>query len=109
MARTYKVLGQSAPSAATSTTLYTVPGSTSTIVSTITVCNRSATPTTFRLNIDPGGGGDANEQYIAYDAPIGANQTITFTLGVTLATTDLVRVYATLATLSFNAFGVEIT
>ena len=36
MAATYKVLGQSAPSATTATALYTVPASTSTIVSTLT-------------------------------------------------------------------------
>ena len=35
MATTYKVLGQSNPSATTATTLYTVPASTQAVVSTI--------------------------------------------------------------------------
>jgi hypothetical protein len=30
-------------------------------------------------------------------------------LGISLAATDVIAVYATLATLSFNIFGVEIT
>jgi hypothetical protein len=71
--------------------------------------NRSATATSFRINIDPGGGGDSNEQYLYYDLPIDGNDTFVATVGLTLATTDLVRVYATLATLSFNVMGVEIS
>jgi len=109
MANTYKVLGQQNPSAATSTTLYTCPSATQTVVSVITVCNRSATPTTFRVSIDVNGGGDSNEDYIAYDVPIGANQALELGKGITLDAADLIRVYATLATLSFGAFGEELT
>lgn len=108
MANTYKVLGQSNPSAATSTTLYTVPSSTQVILSCITVCNRSAVPTSFRLSIDVNGAGDSNEDYIAYDVPIEGNETIALAHGVTLDASDLIRVYATLATLTFSAFGQEI-
>ena len=107
MPDTYKTLGQSNPVAATLTDAYTVPASTETIVSSITVANRSATPTSFRISIAIAGAADANQQYIAYDVAIGANEAIALTLGVTLAATDVVRVYATLATLSFNIFGVE--
>ena len=106
---TYKALGQSAPGAASLTTLYTVPGATSAIVSSITVCNQSATPTSFRIAIRPAGAGVAAQHYIAYDVPILANEPWSFTEGITLATTDVISVYATLATLSFNAFGQEIT
>lgn len=109
MATTLKVLGQSNPSAATLTTLYTVPASTSAVCSTITVCNRSTTPTSYRIAVRPAGAGISNEHYIAYDAPIDANESFTFTIGATLATTDVVSVYATLATLSFNLFGQENT
>lgn len=109
MADTYKVLGQSAPLAATLTTAYTVPAVTSTVVSSITIANRSATPTTYRIAVRPAGAAIANQHYIAYDIAIGANQTQTMTLGITLATTDVVSVYATLATVSFNIFGVERT
>lgn len=109
MASTYKSLGQSAPSAATLTTLYTVPAATSAIASTITVCNRSATPTAYRIAIRPAGAAIADQHYLAYDAPIDGNETMTFTLGVSLATTDVVSVYNTLATVSFNLSGVELT
>ena len=109
MAETYKVLGQVNPSATTLTTGYTVPAATSAVVSTVSVANRSATPTAFRLSVAVAGAADNNIQYLAYDVPIAGNETQTLTLGVTLATTDIVRVYATVATLSFNIFGVEIT
>jgi hypothetical protein len=109
MADTYKVLSQSNPAAATLTDSYTCPAATQTIVSTITVCNRSTTPTAFRLSVAVNGAADNNIQYIAFDNPIGANEAISLTLGLTVDATDVIRVYATLATLTFNIFGVERT
>lgn len=109
MAQTYKVLGQSNPGAASLTTLYTVPGATSVVGSTIVVANRSGTATTFRASVAVAGAADDNKQYLYFDVTISGNNTFTATLGITLAATDVVRVYATLATLSFTLFGTEIT
>jgi len=109
MAATYKVLGQSAPVATTLTALYTVPAATSTIESTVFVCNRSATPTSFRISVAIAGAADAVAQYLYFDLAIAGNDTFAFTTGITLAATDVVRVYATLATLSFSIFGTELT
>lgn len=109
MATNYKVLGQLAPSATTATTLYTVPSSTQAVVSTVTVCNRSSTSATFRIAVRPDGGALANQHYVSYDAPIAANDTVAFTLGITLGDTDVLTVYASTANLSFTAFGSEIT
>ena len=61
MPTVYKVLGQSAPSATTATTLYTVPSTTSTVVSTITVANRDSTSATFRIAVRPAGAALANQ------------------------------------------------
>ena len=109
MADTLLVLGQVNPLAATLTDGYTVPALTETIVSTITVANRSAVATEFRISVAIAGAADSVEQYIAFNVPIAGNEAKSFTLGVTLATTDVIRVFATLATLSFNIFGVENT
>lgn len=109
MAETYKVLGQSAPAATTATLLYTVPASTSTVTSTLVVCNRSNAAATFRVSVRVGGAADATHQYLYYDVSIAKNATFTATLGITLATTDLVYVYASTANLSFNLFGTQIT
>lgn len=107
MAQVIKVLGQSNPTATTNTTLYTVPALTSTVCSSITICNRSATATSFRVAIRPAGAAISNEHYIYYDMLIDGNDTFVATIGITLATTDVVTVYATLATLSFNIYGQE--
>jgi glucose-6-phosphate dehydrogenase assembly protein OpcA len=109
MPTAYKVLGQVAPSATTNTTLETVPSATQAVVSTITVCNRAATAATFRIAVRPAGATLANEHYIAYDSTVGANDIVALTIGITLAATDVITVYASTANLSFNAFGSEIT
>lgn len=109
MPTTYKVLGQVAPSATTLTTLDTVPSATSAVVSTIAVCNRAATAATYRIAIRPAGAAISNEHYIAYDSTVAANDTTMLTIGITLAATDVITVYASSATVSFNAFGSEIS
>ncbi len=109
MAVNYKILGQSAPSATTDTTLYTVPASTQAVVSTLTVCNRAATAATYRIAVRPAGASIANEHYIAYDVNLAPNSTDTYTLGVTVEATDVITVRASSANFSFAAFGSEIT
>ncbi len=109
MATVYKVLGQSAPSAATATTLYTVPSATSTVISTINVVNTHAsTADTIRIAVRPAGATLANQHYIIYGMSLSAGSTFAYTSGVTLATTDVVTIYPTNGTSSFNAFGIEI-
>lgn len=109
MPQTHKVLGQSNPAATTLTTLYTVPASTQAVVSTITICNTASSATTYRIAVRPAGASIATSQYLAYDAALPANDTATLTLGMTLATTDVISVYAGSASVAFSAYGVEIT
>jgi len=108
MATTYKVLGQSNPSATTPTTLYTVPSATQTVVSTVTICNQAATAATYRIAVRVAGAALSASQYIAYDVSLPANASDTLTLGLTLNATDVITVYASTATMSFAAFGSEI-
>ena len=108
MATTYKVLGQSSPSATSATTLYTVPAATQTIVSTVTVANRAATAGSYRIAVRVAGASLANSQYIAYDVSLPANASDTLTLGLTLGATDVVTIYASTADFTFGAFGSEI-
>ena len=108
MAVSYKVLGQSIPAATTATTLYTVPAATSAVCSTLSICNQGAASTTVRVAVRPAGAALATNQYIVYDAYVSTNDTLFFTIGVSLATTDVVTVYAGTATVSFNLFGSEI-
>ena len=109
MPTNYKVLGQSNPAATTATTLYTVPAATQAIVSTVTVCNQTATAGTYRIAVRVAGAALAAAQYLAYDVSLPGNASDTLTLGITLGATDVITVYASAATFSFNAFGSELS
>jgi hypothetical protein len=102
-----KVLGQSNPAATTATTLYTVPAAKEAVVSTLVIANLTATAATYRIAIRKAGATLANSQYIAYDITVGASDSTALTLGITLATTDIITVYASTANLTFTAFGDE--
>lgn len=108
MATTYKVLGQSNPAATTATTLYTVPAATQTVVSTIAICNQAATAATFRVAVRPAGAALAAQHYIVYGSTVPASDSTMLTVGLTLAATDVITVYSSSATVSFNAYGSEI-
>jgi len=108
MPQTHKVLGQSNPSATTLTSLYVVPASTQAIVSTLSVANLGVS-TTFRVAVRPAGATLANQHYLVYDAAVNANDSFYLTLGISLAATDVVSVYAGTANLAFSLFGVEVT
>jgi hypothetical protein len=107
MTLAYKVLGQSAPAATTNTDLYTAPSATAAVCSTLAVCNRGVS-TTFRVAVRPAGASIADQHYVVYDAALNAGDSVFLTIGVTLAATDVVTVYAGNADLSFSLFGSEI-
>ena len=109
MAEALKVLGQVDAPATTLTALYTVPGSTSVTVSTLAVCNRNSAMRTFRVSVAVGGASDDPKQYIVYDMQLLGNDAVFLTIGITLAATDVVRVYASDTGLSFGLFGVEVS
>jgi len=109
MATNYLVLGQSAPAATTDTTLYTAPLSTQAVVSTVTVCNRATSQATFRIAVRPNGTSIANQHYVTFDSIILPNDTVALTLGLTLGDQDVITVYASSASLTFNAYGTEVT
>jgi len=108
MATTYKVLGQSALAATTNTNVYTVPASTEAVISSITVCNRTGSPVTYRVAIRPNGDVLANEHYLAYDVTVNGNDTTILTVGLTINAADVVTCYASAASLSIGVFGSEI-
>ncbi len=108
MPTSYKVIAQSAPSATTNTDIYTVPSATMAVLSTIVVANRAATAATYRIAVRPNGATLANQHYLAFDVTVGASDSTTITLGITMDAADVLTVYASTANLSFNVFGSEI-
>jgi hypothetical protein len=108
MATAYKVLGQVHPAATTNTTLYTVPSATSAVCSTISICNMGVS-TTYRIAVRPAGATLADQHYLVYEAASNQYDTALLTIGVTLATTDVVTVYAGTADVTFQLYGSEIS
>ena len=107
-----KILGQSNPSATTVTTLYTVASAKEAVISTISVANTTATAATFRLILQPSADVSATiltKQYLAYDITVGASDSTVITIGLTMATGDVIKVYSSTATVAFQAFGDEAT
>jgi hypothetical protein len=102
---TYKVLAQSAPSAATATTLYTATNAT--IVSTLNASNTGANQDTIRVAVRPTGASLAAQHYIAYGVPLASGAVFSLQGGITLANTDVITVYSTTGSTSFSAFGSE--
>lgn len=109
MANVYKVLGQAAPSATTDTDVYTVPSATEAVISTIFICNRDDTSSTYDIAIRPAGAALSNQHYIAKNVSVGASDSTTITSGITMSATDILTVYASSSNLSFSVFGSEIS
>jgi hypothetical protein len=110
MPTAYKVLGQVAPTATTETNLYTVPSATQAVVSSIAITNQAASSATFRIAIRPSADATtAAKHYLVYGTTVGAADTVVLTIGVTLAAGDKIQVYGSSATLSFSAYGSEIS
>ena len=109
MPTTYKVLGQSSPVANTLTAVYTVPSVTQTVISTITVCNQTATNASYSIAIAPNGEADNIKHYIVRGGVVPAADAIGITLGITIDAADVVRANTNTANISFNIFGSEIT
>ena len=98
------ILGQSAPSAETLTTLYTVTSSTYAVVN-VTVTNRGTSNTTVRLAL-AAADTPTDAEYIEYDTIVPANGVLERT-GIVMNTTKKVVVYAGNDNLSFSVYGIE--
>jgi len=109
MAISYKVLGQINPSANTLATLYTVPFATNTVISSVTVCNLSNVAAAFSIAVSPAGAALVNQHYVNFNTSVPGNDTVALTLGMTLAATDVLSCNANTSTVSFNAFGSELS
>lgn len=100
MATTTKALFRGAATTTVGTTLYTVPASTTAVVTDILVANTAGTAGTFTLALD----GVA----IATTVALGANDSTSISLKQVLATTKTITGGASATTINFHISGVEI-
>ena len=99
MATTTKALARGA-FATSSTTLYTVPASTTTVVTNIVVTNTTGTAGTFSLLLD--------DVSLATTVAVGAYDSTIIDLKQVLATTKTIKGLASAITINFHISGVEI-
>jgi hypothetical protein len=100
MANTAKVLFRGAATTTVGTTLYTVPASTTTVVTDIVVTNTAVTSGTFTMAL-----AGTN---IATTVTVGANDSTVIPLKQVLATTNTITGGASATTINFHISGVEI-
>lgn len=107
---TYKILGQAAPANTSNADLITVGALKSQIISTLNIANTTTSPATARVFARIAGAAAGAPNAILYDSSIPANSTASFTLGITLATTDVITIRTgTASALTFTAFGTELS
>jgi hypothetical protein len=100
--------GRANPS--TWTQLYVVPSGNSAIVSTVSISNLTSTAAQYRIGItDVANAAPAISEMLVYDATVAGNDTVTLSLGVTLAAGKEILVMANSPEISFAAFGSEIS
>lgn len=108
MATKIKILGQALPTANTFVDLYKVPVGNSAVVSTLNVCNLANSNNSFRIAARPAGNTLSAQQYIAFDIPIGSQDAIALTIGMSLNSNDVVTIFSALGNVAYTLFGSEI-
>jgi outer membrane protein W len=100
MANTLKVLYRGA-AATSSATLYTVPASTNTLVTSIVITNTAGTAGTYTLLF--------NDVSMATTVAVPANDSVIVEPKQLLATTQTIKGLASAITINFHITGLEIT
>ena len=101
MANTAKALFRGAATTTVTTTLYTVPASTTAIITSIVVSNTSASAYTFTLSLD--------DVTLHGATSIAANSTVYIDSKQVLATTKTIKGGASNTAVNFHISGMEIS
>jgi hypothetical protein len=109
MATTYKSPAQLEPAAQTLSTLYTVPANTQAVISNIHACNLGSTSASIRVAVRPDGASIADQHYLFFGLMITANDTVEFGHGITMDAADVLSVWSSSGSVSFNLSYAEVT
>jgi hypothetical protein len=112
MAVTYKQLGAAAGSGTigTAAQIYaaSATASTSTIVSSIVICNTSSSSATYTIAVNTATATYATGRYVVYQATIAGNDTVALTLGLVLDPTNrFLNASSSTASVNFSLYGAE--
>jgi hypothetical protein len=113
MPNTYKILGQVNPSANTQGNVYVVPAATSAVINSVQIANQSATNSSYSLMVFPSAEfstpASNGKYFIIRGSTIPASDAATLTLSLSLPAGSIISANTNSASISFQAFGVEIT
>ena len=109
MAQAYEILGQLAPSANTLTNVFVTGASSSAIVGTITLHNFSDANASYSLVVRPINEVLATKHFIIRGGILPAREMISITGAVTMNANAILAANTNGGSVSFNAYGVEIT
>jgi len=109
MATYFKILGQVAPTPSVANTIYQVASGRQAVISTINICNLDSITRTFRIAAVANNGTISANNYLAYETPIQASDSVAMSIGVTLQGNDYISVFANnTSNVAFSIFGSEI-
>ena len=106
MATTSKQLFRATSTTNTTTVLYTVPASTTTVVTNMAICNPTGVAATFTLAMGTSSMG--GQVYLHVATPIAANTTVYIDLKQVLSATDQITGGSSSGSVTFHISGVEI-
>ena len=112
MAQNFKRLGAINPSGNTQTNVYVVPASTEAVISTIAICNQSATNVSYSLIVMPPGSFNASAaaaDFVVRGAVVPAADSIILTIGLTANAGTVIAANTNNPNVSFSIFGSEIS
>jgi hypothetical protein len=109
MPATYEILGQISPTANTLTNVFITGASSSAIVGTITIHNFSDSNASYSLVVRPSAVTLNTQHFIIRGGVLPARELITITGAVTMNANAILAANTNGGSVSFNAYGVEIT
>ncbi len=109
MPNVYKSPAQLEPAAQTLSTLYTVPADTQAVVSNIHACNLGMTSASIRVAVRPDGAAISDQHYLFFGLTVTPFDTIEFAHGVTMDASDVLSVWSSTGSVSFNLSYAEVT
>lgn len=113
MPNTYKILGQVNPSANTQSNVYVVPAATEAVVNSITIANQGTSNVSYSVLVMPtsefASPASNGKSFLVRGSTMPGSDSATLTLSLTLPAGAVLAANTNSGSLSFSAFGVEIT
>lgn len=113
MPNTYKILGQVNPTANTQSNVYVVPAATEAVINSLTIANQGTSNVSYSVIVMPSNEfatpASNGKYFLIRGSSMPGGDTATLTLSLTLPAGAVLAANTNSGSLSFSAFGVEIS